>query len=358
MHSHHSHSGEFCRHAAQGTTLEECVGTAIECGLTTLGLSEHCPRYRREDLYPEEQDLTPEDLEQTFLAYLTEAHRLKRLYASQIDLLVGLETDYITQLDLDALERLLEREGERIEYVVGSVHHVAEQGIDFSVEWWKACLAGFQAPSSADPSASNDLPFSDQAITSYLHAYLAAQHTLLTRIQPPVIGHFDLCRLYVPHLPLSDTSRFPGIWDAVVRNVKEVIAYGGMFEVSAASFRKGWEDGYPGKDVLQCIIAHKGRLCLSDDSHGPQAVTQNYARLRAYLIAQNVTELWYLASVDGQADAGQEQNQGMSNPRRRAWTWLDPVRRRVIPRRYEGSWAEDDFWTQLEDRQRAIGRQS
>lgn len=53
-HSHHSHSGQFCRHAAQGTTLEDVVKEAIRKGFKIFGLSEHCPRYRSEDLYPEE----------------------------------------------------------------------------------------------------------------------------------------------------------------------------------------------------------------------------------------------------------------------------------------------------------------
>lgn len=53
-HSHHSHSGQFCRHAAQGTTLEDVVKRAIEKGFKVYGLTEHCPRYRQQDLYPEE----------------------------------------------------------------------------------------------------------------------------------------------------------------------------------------------------------------------------------------------------------------------------------------------------------------
>ena len=56
-HSHHSHSGQFCRHAAQGTTLEDVVLEAIRKGFRTFGLSEHCPRYQQEDLYPEEVSL-------------------------------------------------------------------------------------------------------------------------------------------------------------------------------------------------------------------------------------------------------------------------------------------------------------
>lgn len=50
--SHHSHSGQFCRHAKG--TLEEVVLEAIRQGFQTYGLSEHVPRYRLDHLYPEE----------------------------------------------------------------------------------------------------------------------------------------------------------------------------------------------------------------------------------------------------------------------------------------------------------------
>ncbi|KAI9069175.1 hypothetical protein FKP32DRAFT_1600067 [Trametes sanguinea] len=51
-HSHHSHSGQFCRHAAG--TLEDVVRAAIRRGFETYALTEHVPRSRVEDLYPEE----------------------------------------------------------------------------------------------------------------------------------------------------------------------------------------------------------------------------------------------------------------------------------------------------------------
>jgi hypothetical protein len=44
----------------------------------------------------------------------------------------------------------------------------------------------------------------------------------------------------------------------------------------------------------------------------------------------------------------------MSNPRGKPWTWLDPARKRVIPRRYVGDWWQAPFWTQLEARQRRV----
>jgi histidinol-phosphatase (PHP family) len=52
MISLHSHSGQFCLHAHG--TLEDVVLRAIELGFKTYGLSEHMPRTRLQDLYPEE----------------------------------------------------------------------------------------------------------------------------------------------------------------------------------------------------------------------------------------------------------------------------------------------------------------
>jgi histidinol-phosphatase (PHP family) len=49
--SHHSHSGQFCKHAKN--TLEEMVQMAITKGMQTFALTEHMPR-DVEDFYPEE----------------------------------------------------------------------------------------------------------------------------------------------------------------------------------------------------------------------------------------------------------------------------------------------------------------
>src|SRR5438105_7706030 len=57
---HGGHSGQFCRHAKG--ELEAVVERAIATGFTHYGLSEHCPRYRSEDLFPGEEDLGPAGL--------------------------------------------------------------------------------------------------------------------------------------------------------------------------------------------------------------------------------------------------------------------------------------------------------
>jgi histidinol-phosphatase (PHP family) len=65
MQSHHSHSGgslfflllsrlivEFCSHAVD--TLEDVIQEAIRQKFDTFALTEHMPRQKEEDLYPDE----------------------------------------------------------------------------------------------------------------------------------------------------------------------------------------------------------------------------------------------------------------------------------------------------------------
>ncbi|TFY82100.1 hypothetical protein EWM64_g1911 [Hericium alpestre] len=193
--SHHSHSGQFCKHATG--TLEEVVQEAIHQGFEVYGLTEHVPRYRREDLYPEEFD-----------AFVAEARRVQAAYTSQIQLLVGLETDLITERDLVGLSDILERHGDGIDYLVGSVHHVHGIPIDFDRETFQRCLASI--PNSAD--------MSDEDRTGvFLEMYFDAQYEVMQRFKPEIVGHIDLCRLYTPTL---DLRAYAAAWSKLTRNVE------------------------------------------------------------------------------------------------------------------------------------------
>jgi histidinol-phosphatase (PHP family) len=163
------------------------------------------------------------------------------LYAPKITLLVGLETEVITTADLDCLRQLLDKHGNRIEYLVGSVHHVNSIPIDFDMSTFEKSL--YSMP-YADTHDNKELSRMD----AFLSAYFDAQYELMSRFHPEIIGHFDLCRLYRPDLVLRD---YPLAWPKLERNVQFAIDYGAVFEVNAAALRKGWQSAYPAADVLE-----------------------------------------------------------------------------------------------------------
>lgn len=194
--------------------------------------------------------MTLDALKAQFSAYLDEAHRLKKKYANGIALLVGLETEYITEADLDGLTALLAECGDRIEYLVGSVHHVAGIPIDFDQATFTKSLQSFSP--STSPASDPDSPQANrETMSSFLCAYFDAQYTLMQRFHPEIIGHVDLCRLYNPSLRFGD---YPEVMDRIHRNVRYAVEYGALFEVNAAAFRKGWGAAYPGEDVLEVSV--------------------------------------------------------------------------------------------------------
>ncbi|KAG0696186.1 Polymerase/histidinol phosphatase-like protein [Suillus ampliporus] len=316
--SHHSHSGQFCRHALG--SLEEVVSEAIKQRFEVYGLTEHVPRYRVEDLYPEERELSLYDLSNQFMRFLDEAHRLKEVYSPQITLLVGLETEYITDGDLDHLQRLLKDNGMRIDYIIGSVHHVSTIPIDFDRATYEQALAKF--------SGEGVYILGNDQMERFLSAYFDAQHKLIRQFQPEIIGHLDLCRLYTPSL---DLKQYPIAWGKLIRNIEEATRYGALFEINAAALKKeGWTSPYPGKDVL--IQEKNGRFALSDDSHGPRSVGQYYLHVADYLVQVGITELWCL-------DCSLEPNHNG---------------RYISSRRIEGDWRLHAFWKHREGERRGI----
>lgn len=194
-------------------------------------------------------------INQQFVSFLDEAKRLKAHYASQIILLVGLETEFITPRDLEELEGILERyQPYVIEYIVGSVHHVNGIPIDFDEATYRRSVASF---SGGTCDSKEDIHGEDNSgrhrgqLEGFLLAYFDAQYELLQRFKPEIIGHIDLCRLYTPNLKFAD---FPEVWKRMERNVGYAISYGALFEVNTAAFRKKWETAYPGPDVAEASL--------------------------------------------------------------------------------------------------------
>ncbi|KAF8752513.1 ABC transporter [Rhizoctonia solani] len=273
--SHHSHSGQFCKHAVG--TLEEVVKAAIERDFMVFGLTEHVPRYRVEDLYPEELEakITPLELSRTFDDFVAEAHRLKELYLR---------------------ESPCSRPRRPNRYVIGSVHHCNGIPIDFDKPTFERAVASFADSYESIAEMQESTPNHTQI--AFLNSYLDAQFRLMERISPEVIGHFDLCRLYMPNLSLDP------VWEKVARNVRYAVEYGAAFELNAAAFRKGWNGAYPGRDIIKLIQSMDGYFVLSDDSHGPTAVGLNYEKLDAFISEMHISKIGVLKKGKNRNRAG------------------------------------------------------
>lgn len=228
--SHHSHSGQFCAHAT--STLEEMVQRAISLKMDTFALTEHMPRHAV-DLYPEETDA--ETLVHIFDAYYPEALRLREKYASDINILIGFEGEWIRPSSNDLIQDLLNRY--KFDFFVGSIHHVRTKPIDFDHDMY------YEARTIAGGS--------DQDVFA---AFFDEQYDMLKTLKPPLVGHFDLIRLKSDD-PERAWTTMPAVWDKIVRNLEFVASYGGILELNSSAIRKGMLEPYPKAEICKVCLS-------------------------------------------------------------------------------------------------------
>lgn len=213
-------------------------------------------------------DLSPDDLQLIYLAFLETATALREKYSGWIHLLIGIETDFITENDLSRTKLLLSEHPE-IDYIVGSVHHVNGVPIDFDRDTWLRSV--YTARLGAEGTTMQEGPTlkyqpipldptipelqsgytpSALELNPFFCNYLDSQHVMIRELKPEVLGHVDLCLLWTPELDLKSVE-MRRVWKKLTRNVQEVVAYGGLFEVNTAAFRKGWGTSYPSYVVMK-----------------------------------------------------------------------------------------------------------
>lgn len=233
--SHHSHSGQFCGHAQN--TLEEVIQAAIAKGFHTFALTEHIPR-TRQDFYPEEADVhTEASLIKLFEEYITEAYRLRDVYSSQIHLLIGFESEFIRPSSLSVVEGILQQY--TFDFFIGSVHHTHTIPIDYDRALYE------QARNKA--GGTDERLFQD---------YFDLQYNMLRALQPPVVGHFDLIRLFSDYRD-AEFEGMSTVLDKIQRNLEYIASYGGRLELNSAGLRKGLAEPYPCRTVCQvCYTAY------------------------------------------------------------------------------------------------------
>jgi histidinol-phosphatase (PHP family) len=271
---HGGHSGEFCRHAKG--QLAAVVEAAVAAGFTTYGLSEHCPRFHADHLYPDEVGLKPEDLAQIFQRYVRTALELRERYRDRLELLIGFETECLPVAGWAARMREI-RESGPFDYIVGSVHSLGDTWIDLSPE-----MAERAAQESGGWESARCKYFDQLA-------------GLVDALQPEVVGHVDLIRRF----EAPDFSFSAQALRHAERVFEAALAAGAALEVNAAPMRRGFGPVYPGPQLLRRACELGVPVTLGDDSHGPDGVGVGLDACLRAIEAAGYTDVHYLTRTEG-----------------------------------------------------------
>lgn len=275
---HGGHSGEFCDHAK--SSLEEVINQAVEVGFTHYGVSEHCPRYREQDLYPGEERLGVSGLIEAFKGYAKKAFELQKAYADRIEILVGFETEKLPPEGwLDKMQAL--REAYPFDYIVGSVHDIDGRWVDYS------------------PQATLELGDDLGGPEALRIAYFRSMTDMVERLRPDVVGHLDLVRKYeAPGFAFSQRA-----FQEIETLLEAIKAYGGVLDVNCAAWRNGYGPVYPLPQILERAREMGIRVTLGDDSHGVDLVGVGLEHSLSAIQAAGYTSLSYLTRKDGWCEA-------------------------------------------------------
>jgi len=139
----HTHS-QFCRHG-DGEATGLMIERAINLGFNKYSITEHAPLPNEVMSDPEMRadfGLTPDEMDD-FFSHIDE---LKRIYGNRIEILAGLEIDYLEGYD-EYTEDLLLKYQQRMDDVIFSVHFVLGEPsllpVDYSTETFESLVECF-----------------------------------------------------------------------------------------------------------------------------------------------------------------------------------------------------------------------
>lgn len=223
---------------------------SIAKGFDAIGFSSH-------SMLPEDDTswvLTPAKAPR----YAMEIRSLAKKYEERINVLCGVEADYVpggATPDRHAYSDITP------DYIIGSVHFVAApDGARVCVDKSPESLAdGIQRHFDGDTKA-------------YLRAYFAQVREMLLSCDFDIAGHLDLVRKFNARHPYFDETE---LWylAELDQTADAVAGSGKIVEVNTGAISRGWlDDVYPSAAFRDRLRSRGVKFILSSDAHAADAI--------------------------------------------------------------------------------------
>ncbi len=238
--------------------LARYVERASEQGIEELGFSEHVYRFRealavwRHPFWVEQAVDRLDDYVEFLLSMRDAGYPVK----------VGLEVDYVRGRESE-LAALLE--GRPFDYVIGSVHFIADRAVDHE---------GYDAWRESAP---------EEVWRAYFESVAEAAASGLF----DVLAHLDLVKVWGAGRP-APPDPLAIYYEPAVDAIRGADV---AVEVSTSGLRKPVGEMYPSPELLRMCLEAGRPVALSSDAHLPEHVGFAYDRAVEALRAEGVEEL-------------------------------------------------------------------
>jgi len=254
LHTHHKR----CGHAIG--EISEYIQAAIDAGMHAIGISDHSPYFGSPHNHAQ-PGITMAKSE--FPRYIAEVLRLKTLYKEQIEVLLGVESDFFPEFSsLYAVEY----SKYPFDYVIGSVHFT--QGISiFNRRRW-------------DKLTAAQMVYEKESYYDLIRQ--SAQCGMFQ-----ILGHIDAMKGYYPEFSAIPA---PAAIDEALRIIGEC---GLAIEINTSGKTKDCGGWYPSDDILERALYHHVDVTFGSDAHKPSRVGDDFEQVRTRLQAIGFKEWVY-----------------------------------------------------------------
>ncbi|GGD95907.1 histidinol-phosphatase [Paenibacillus nasutitermitis] len=239
FHTHH----ERCGHATG--TIRQYIIAAMDSGLDMIGISDHTPFFAQEQDRP---SLTGCMAKSEFPAYVREVLELKAEFAGRIEVLLGIEADFIPDC-LDLYRNILA--SYPFDYVIGSVHEFAGNGLYDKKQWEQLTVQGKL----------------DLKNLYYDHVAQSAKSGLYD-----ILGHVDALNRYFPGYPELRT-------EAADLTLQTIARHDVVMEINSSD--DNWvPDGW----LLERALHYGVKVTFGSDAHEPERVGEHFEAIKQHLL--------------------------------------------------------------------------
>jgi histidinol-phosphatase (PHP family) len=249
--NYHSHTN-FC----DGTDSPETyVKAAIAKGMKVYGFSSHAPI----PFFDCKWAMNLENLEE----YTQDVTRLKRKYEDYIEILLGLEVDYIPDL-MGPTAHFLQTAG--LDYSIGSVHFVDSIGVG---KGWE-----IDGPLDIFKKGLHEIFGGD--IEKAVTRYFELTRMMLIEDCPDIVGHLDKIKMQNSreHFFNEDAKWYR---DELRTTLEAIADSGAILEVNTRGiYKKKSKELYPGTWAIGQALELDIPIMLNSDGHHPNEIVGEF----------------------------------------------------------------------------------
>jgi histidinol-phosphatase (PHP family) len=232
LHTHH----ERCGHAVG--SMEAYIQSAIQAGCSVIGISDHSPYFGEPVDHPSPGVAMAKS---EFRHYIEEVLALKKKYEGQIEVLLGVESDFFPE----HLERYRQEFAQYpFDYIIGSVHVSNGKSI-FNKKRWEG--------------------LSEEQKREEKHAYYEAIQQSARSGVFDILGHIDAMKANFP--AFSDIRT-----DVVDRTLQVIAECDVAIEVNTSGKTKMCGGWYPSDEILERALYYGVKVTFGSDAHRPERV--------------------------------------------------------------------------------------